>query len=174
MITMGFVSGLPWSKHNHEAVLVIIDRLTKSAHFLLMNMTDSLDYLARLYVREIVRLHGVPLSITSNRDPRFTSGFWKSLQRAMGTELHFNTAYHPQTDGQSERTIQLLEDMLRSCVLDFEGSWEDHLHLVEFAYNNSYQASIGMAPFEALYHRPCRSPLCWVDARESTIVRTDA
>src|SRR4051812_39814489 len=141
-----------------------------------MNMTDSLDSLARLYVHEIVRLHGVPLSITSDRDPRFTSGFWRSLQRAMGTELHFSTAYHPQTDGQSERTIQLLEDMLRSCVLDFGGSWEDHLDLVEFAYNNSYQASIGMAPFEALYHRPCRSPLCWVDAGESTIVRrgTDA
>ena len=111
-----------------------------------------------LYIREIVRLHGVPVSIVSDRDPRFTAHFWKSFQKAMGTRLTMSTVFHPQTDGQSERTIQVLEDMLRACVLDHKGSWEEHLPLVEFAYNNSYQASIQMAPYEALYGRPCRSP----------------
>src|SRR3954462_5710284 len=90
----------------------------------------------------------------------------------MGTNLCLSTAYHPQTDGQSERTIQILEDMLRSCIVDFGETWEDHLPIVEFAYNNSFQARIGMAPFEALYGRPCRSPLCWVDAGESTTARS--
>ncbi|KAL5543511.1 hypothetical protein UlMin_007295, partial [Ulmus minor] len=114
--------------------------------------------LADLYVREIVRLHGVPKSIVSDRDARFTSKFWRSVQRAMGTKLNFSTAFHPQTDGQSERTIQTLEDMLRACVLDFGGSWSQHLPLIEFSYNNSYQATIGMAPYEALYGRKLTAP----------------
>ena len=125
---------------------MIVDRLTKSAHFLPVNVEDSLEKLAQLYVDEIVRLHGVPVSIVSDRDPRFTSRFLPSLQTALGTRLHFSTAFHPQTDGQSERTIQTLEDMLRACVMEFRGSWDTHLPLMEFAYNNSYQASIDMAP----------------------------
>ena len=123
-------------------------------------MTFTLERFCRLYIQEIVRLHGVPVSIVSDRDPRFTGHFCKSFQKAMGTRLTMSTAFHPQTDGQSERTIQVLEDMLRECVLDHKGSWEEHLPLVEFSYNNSYQASIQMAPYEALYGRPCRSPLC--------------
>ena len=113
-------------------------RLTKSAHFLAVRMTFSFERFCRLYIREIVRLHGVPVSIVSDRDPRFTTHFWKSFQKAMGTRLTMSTTFHPQTDGQSERTIQVLEDMLRACVLDHKGSWEEHLPLVEFAYNNSY------------------------------------
>ena len=126
-----------------------------------------------LYSREIVRLHGVPVSIVSDRDPRFTAHFWKSFQQAMGTWLTMSTAFHPQTDGQSERTIQVLEDMLRAYVQDHKGSWEEHLPLVEFAYNNSYQASIQMAPYEAVYGRPCRSPLCWTEVGESSITGPD-
>ncbi|KAL0456204.1 UNVERIFIED_CONTAM: Transposon Tf2-12 polyprotein [Sesamum latifolium] len=122
---------------------------------------DSLDKLAELYVAEIVRLHGVPVSIVSDRDPRFTSSFWGSLQRALGTKLHFSTAFHPQTDGQSERTIQTLEDMMRACIMEFKGNWDDHLPLMEFAYNNSFHSRIGMAPYEALYGRRCRGPICW-------------
>ena len=102
-----------------------------------------MDKYAKLYMDEIVRLHGIPVSIVSDRDSRFTSIFWKSLHKAMGTKLNFSTAFHPQTDGQSERTIQILEDMLRACVMDFNGSWDTHLPLVEFAYNNSYQSMIG-------------------------------
>ena len=109
----------------------------------------------------------------SDRDPRFTAHFWKSFQKAMGTQLTMSTAFHPQTDGQSERTIQVLEDMLLACVLDHKGSWEEHFPLVEFAYNNNYQASIQMAPYEALYGRPYRSPLCWTEVGESSITGPD-
>ena len=105
----------------------------------------------------------VPVSIVSNRDPRFMAHFLKSFQRAMGTQLMMNTAFHPQTDSQSERTIQVLEDMLRACILELKGGWEEHFPLVEFAYNNSYQASINMAPYEALYERPYRSPIYWME-----------
>ncbi|KAL5815789.1 hypothetical protein ACOSQ3_024167 [Xanthoceras sorbifolium] len=160
-----------WNKH--DAIWVIVDRLTKSAHFLPVRTDYSLDRLAELYIREIVRLHGVPVSIISDRDPRFTSRFWKKFQEALGTRLSFSTAFHPQTDGQSERVIQVLEDMLRSCVIEFEGSWADHLPLIEFAYNNSYQSSIAMAPYEALYGRKCRTPLCWTELGEDRLVGPD-
>nr|KYP61005.1 Retrotransposable element Tf2 [Cajanus cajan] len=155
----GFIVGT----RNSDSIWVIVDRLTKCAHFLLVNKRWSLERLAQLYIREIVRLHGVPSSIISDRDPRFTSRFWKTLHQALGTRLRLSSAYHPQTDGQSEKTIQSLEDLLRACVLDHLGSWEEVLPLVEFTYNNSYHASIGMAPFEALYGRRCRTPLCWVN-----------
>ena len=137
-VTMDFVTHLPRMQQRHDAVWVIVDRLTKSAHFLAMRMTFSLERFCRLYIREIVWLHGVPVSIVSDRDPRFTAHFWKSFQKAMGTQLIMSTAFHPQIDGQSERTIQVLEDMLRACVLDHKGCWEEHLPLVEFAYNNNY------------------------------------
>jgi hypothetical protein len=126
-----------------------------------------------LYIREIVRLHGVPVSIVSDRDSRFTSKFWKRLHEAMGTKLNFSSAYHPQTDGQSERTIQILEDMLRLCVLDFKGNWIQFLPLIEFAYNNSFQATIGMVPYEALYGRKCRSPLYWDEVGERQLLGPD-
>ena len=168
-ITMDFVSGFPRTPSQHDAVWVIVDRLTKSAHFLPIQMTDTQEKLSRLYVREIVRLHGVPASIVSDHDPRFTSKFWAGFQKAFGSSLHLSTAYHPQTDGQSERTIQTLEDMLRSCIMQFKGAWDTHLPLIEFAYNNSYQTSIGMAPFEALYGRKCRTPVCWDEVGERTL-----
>ena len=119
---MDFVFGLPQTSRGHNAVWVVVDRLTKSAHFLAMKTTDSLSALSRLYVVEIVRLHEVPLYVISDRDPRFVSKFWWGLQEAMGTQLSFSIAFHPQSDGQSERTIQILEDILRACILDFGGS----------------------------------------------------
>jgi len=122
-------------------------------------------------MQEVVRLHGVPVNIVSDRDTRFLSHFWRSLQESLGTRLKFSTAYHLQPDGQSERTIQILKAMLRACMLDFKGSWEDHVHLAEFAYSNSYQASIKMAPFEALYGRRYRSPLCWDDIGYRLLLR---
>ncbi|GJU22469.1 putative reverse transcriptase domain-containing protein [Tanacetum coccineum] len=132
-----------------------IDRLTKSAHFLAMREDYSTERLAKLYIDEIVSRHGVPVAIISDRDRHFTSRFWQTLQKALGTRLDMSTAYHPQTDGQSERTIQTLEDMLRACVIDFGGNWDVHLPLTEFSYNNSYHSSIMYAPFEALYGRKC-------------------
>lgn len=121
-ITMDFVAGLPRTQSGYDSVWVIVDRLTKSAHFLPFKTTYSMDKLGNIFVAEIVRLHGALVSIVSDRDSRFTSKFWTSLQKALGTKLNFSTAFHPQTDGQSERTIQPLEDMLQACVLEFKGS----------------------------------------------------
>ena len=156
---MDFVTGLPKSSKGNTAIWVVVDRLTKVAHFISYISGMTLEGMTRLYIKEIMRLHGVPRKIISDRDSQLTSHFWSSFQKALGSELGFSTTFHPQTDGQSERTIQTLEDMLRACVLDFKGSWEDQLPLIEFAYNNSYHATIGMPPYEALYGRRCRSPI---------------
>ncbi|GKC41265.1 putative reverse transcriptase domain-containing protein [Tanacetum coccineum] len=129
-----------------------------------------MEKLAKIYTNEIVARHGVPVSIISDRDGRFTSHLWQAFQEALGTRLDMSTAYHPQTDGQSERTIQTLEDMLRACVMDFGGSWDTHLPLIEFSYNNSYHTSIKCAPFEALYGRKCRSPVIWTEVGESQLI----
>lgn len=168
-ITMDFITKLPRTSSGHDTIWVIVDRLTKSAHFLPIRENDSMDKLARLYIKEIVARHGVPISIISDRDSRFTSNFWRSLQDALGSDLDMSTAYHPQTDGQSERTIQTLEDMLRACVIDFGNGWDRHLPLAEFSYNNSYHTSIKAAPYEALYGRKCRSPICWAEVGESQL-----
>ncbi|GJV16565.1 putative reverse transcriptase domain-containing protein [Tanacetum coccineum] len=168
-ITMDFVTKLPKTSTGHDTIWVIVDRLTKSSHFIPIRATDSMETLTRLYIKEIVSRHGVPISIISDRDSHFTSRFWQSLQNALGTQLDMSTTYHPETDGQSERTIQTLEDMLRACVIDFGKGWDKHLPLVEFSYNNSYHASIKAAPFEALYGRKCRSPVCWAEVGDSQL-----
>ncbi|GJR01588.1 putative reverse transcriptase domain-containing protein [Tanacetum coccineum] len=139
-ITMDFVTKLPKTQSGNDTIWVVVDRLTKSAHFLPMRETGPMDKLARL-----------------------------SFQKAMGTRLDMSTAYHPETDGQSERTIQTLEDMLRACVIDFGNGWERHLPLIEFSYNNSYHASIKAAPFEVLYGRKCRSPVYWAEVGDAQL-----
>ncbi|GKG01027.1 reverse transcriptase domain-containing protein [Tanacetum coccineum] len=116
---MDFVMKLPKSSQGYDTIWVIVDQLTKSAIFTPMRETDPMDKLAKIYLKEVVTRHAIPVSIICDRDPRFASNFWRSLQNALGTNLDMSTAYHPQTDGQSERTIQTLEDMLRTCVMDF-------------------------------------------------------
>ena len=170
---MDFVSVFPLTQQKHDSVWVIVDRLTKSANFIPVRIDYSMDRLAELYVDEIVRLHGVPLSIVSDRDPRFTSRVWKELQSALGTRLNFSTAFHPRTNRQSERLIQVLEDMLWGCVMEFTGSWDRYIPLIEFAYNNSYQSSIDMAPYKALYGRRCRTPVCWTELNEHKVIGLD-
>ncbi|TQD77792.1 hypothetical protein C1H46_027665 [Malus baccata] len=165
-ITMDFVYKLPRTQNGFDGIWVVVDRLTKSAHFIPVREKYSLNKLAQLFISKIVKYHGVPVNIISDRDPRFTSKFWTAFQEALGTRLLYSTAYHPQTDGQSERTIQTLEDMLRSSVMQFGDSWHDRLDLMEFAYNNSFHSSIGMSPFEALYGKACRTPLCWSEVGE--------
>ncbi|GJS55144.1 putative reverse transcriptase domain-containing protein [Tanacetum coccineum] len=128
-----------------------------------MRETDSMEKLARIYLKEVVTRHEIPVSIICDRDPRFTSNFWRSLPKALGTDLDMSTAYNPQTDRQSERTIQTLDDMLRACVIDFGNDWVRHLPLVKFSYNNSYHASIKAVPFKVLYGQKCCSPICWVE-----------
>ncbi|KAL0562097.1 hypothetical protein IC582_002547 [Cucumis melo] len=169
-VSMDFITGLPRTLRGFTVIWVVVDRLTKSAHFVPGKSTYTASKWAQLYMSEIVRLHGVPVSIVSDRDARFTSKFWKGLQTAMGTRLDFSTTFHPQTDGQTERLNQVLEDMLGACALEFSGSWDSHLHLMEFGYNNSYQATIGMAPFEALYDKCCRSPVCWGEVGEQRLM----
>ena len=134
--------------------------MTKSAHFFPICTSYSTEDYAKLYIRESVRLHGVPLSIILDRGTQFTSHFWKAFQKGLCTQVYLNTVFHLQTDGQVERTIQTLEDMPRACSVDFKESWDDHLPLIEFAYNSSYHSNIQMAPFEALYGRRCRSSIC--------------
>nr|GEW45984.1 putative reverse transcriptase domain-containing protein [Tanacetum cinerariifolium] len=162
-ITMDFVTKLTKTAAGQDTIWVIVDRLTKSAHFLPMREDDTLEKLTRQYLKEVVSKHGVPVSIISDSDGKFTSHFWKSLNKALGTRLDMSTAYHPETDGQSERTIQTLEDMLRACVLDFGKGWDKHLPLVEFSHSNSYHTSIKAASFEVLYGCKYRSPICWAE-----------
>jgi hypothetical protein len=172
-ITMDFVTKLPRNLTGFDAIWVIVDRLTKPAHFLPIRENYSMDKLTILYVKKIVSRHGVPVSIISDRDNRFTSNFWQSLQDSFGSHLDMSTAYHPQTDGQSERTIQNLEDMLRACAIDFGNGWDVHLPSIEFSYNNSYHTSIKATPFEALYGRKCRSPICWDEVGEAQLIGPD-
>jgi hypothetical protein len=128
---------------------------------------------AELYIARILSLHGVPKTIVSDRGPQFVSKFWEELHKSLGTKLLHSLAYHPQTSGQSERVNQIIEDMLRACVLEFLQKWDDYLPLAKFSYNNSYQESIKMAPFEALYGRRCRTPLNWSELGERWFFRPD-
>jgi hypothetical protein len=168
-ISMDFMIGLPQTQKGNDSIWVIIDRLTKVAHFILVKTTYGGATLARLYLKEIVRLHGIPRRIVSDRGTQFTSKFWLSLQQAIGTKLDFSTTYHPQSDGQIERVNKVLEDLLRACVLTFDRDWESSLPYADFSYNNSYQASIKMSPFEALYGRRYQTPLMWSNVREKTL-----
>nr|GEZ04778.1 reverse transcriptase [Tanacetum cinerariifolium] len=149
-ISMDFVTGLPRTQRRHDAIWVVVDRLTKSAHFIPIRKDFSVSRLAKIFQQEIVRLHGTPSAIVSDRDPRFASRFWKGLQKAWGTRLKFSTAFHPQTD-------------------EWTGNWDDYICLVEFAYNNSWHASIKCAPFEMLYGRKCSAPICWDQVGERVI-----
>ncbi|WMV25860.1 hypothetical protein MTR67_019245 [Solanum verrucosum] len=150
MINMDFITGLPKSRRQHDFIWVIVDRMTKSAHFLPVKTTNTAEDYAKLYVQEIMRLHGVPISIISDRGAQFTAQFWKSFQKDMGSKT--------------------LEDMLRACVIDFKGNWDGHLPLVEFSYNNNYHSSIQMAPYEALYGRRCRSLIGWFEVGEAGLI----
>ena len=153
VINMDFVVGLPRTRRQHDSIWVIVDRMTKSAHFIPVKSTYRVEDYARLYVDKIVRWHGIHLSIISHRGAQFTSHFWRSFQKSLGTQVKLSTPFHPQTDGKAEHTIKTLEDMLRACVIDFKGSWDYHLPLIDLSYNNSYYSSIGLEPFEALYGR---------------------
>ncbi|KAK8948495.1 hypothetical protein KSP39_PZI006255 [Platanthera zijinensis] len=173
-ISMDFITGLPKSPRGFDSVWVIVDRLTKCAHFVPYKIDYPMRRIAELYLNEVIRLHGVPVSIISDRDSRFTSRFWQSLQEGLGTDLRYSTAYHPQTNGQTERVNQIVEDMIRCYILDHGGAWDERLRLMEFSYNNSYQESLQMAPFEALYGRRCRTPLFWAEAGEKPLLGPDA
>jgi transposase InsO family protein len=170
---MDFIVGLPRTRTGYGSIWVVVDRLTKEAHFIPVKTTFNSAVLAELYMSRIVCLHGVPKKIVSDRGTQFTSLFWQQLHEALGTHLKFSLAYHRQTNGQTERTNQILEDMLRTCALQDKIGWDKRLPYVEFSYSNNYQASLKMSPFEALYGRNCRTPLHWDQPSERHVFGPD-
>jgi len=158
-VTTDLITDLPVTETGHDSIAVFVDRLTKTVHFAATTKTVNASEYARLLTDTVVRAHGVPKVIISDRDPRFTSQFWREFAKLCGTELRFSTAYHPQTDGQSERTNRTLEQVLRAYVLPNQSDWDKHLSMAEFAMNNSVSASTGNTPFYALYARHPLAPI---------------
>jgi hypothetical protein len=173
VVTMDFITKLPRTNKQHDSIMVVVDKLTKAAHFIPVKLTLKATNIVDVYMREIARLHGIPKTIVFDRDPKFTSKFWKGLFNGFGTNLNFSTTYHPESDGQIERVNQVIEDMLRMYVMDKPSKWEDYLHLVEFSYNNGYQTSLKMSPFEALYDRKCNTPVSWDNLVDRVVVGPD-
>jgi hypothetical protein len=153
--------------------MVVIDKLSKSAHFILVKSTFNAINIAEIFMKEIFRLHGIPKMVISDRDVKFTSTFWKELFVGLNTKLNFSTSYHPQMDGQTKRTNQIIEDMLRMYVRTKPSKWEDYLHLVEFAYNNGYQTLAKLIPCEILYGRKCTTPISWDNPTDKLMVRLE-
>jgi hypothetical protein len=153
VVTMDFITGLPRTTKLHDSIIVVVDKLTKAAHFIPLKTTHKAADVVNIFIREVARLHGIPKMIVSDRDPKFTSNFRKGLFKGFGMNLNFSKAYHPESDGQTERVNKVIEDIPIMYVMDKPSRWEDYLHLVEFAYNNRYHASLKMSPFEALYGR---------------------
>jgi hypothetical protein len=139
--------------------MVVIDKLSKYAHFIPVKSTFKAINIAEIFMKEIFRLHGIPKMLISYRDVKFTSAFWKELFVGINTNLNFSTIYHPQTDGQTKRTNQIVEDMLYMYVRTKPHKWEDYLHVVEFADNNGYQTSAKLSPFKVLYDKKCTTPI---------------
>jgi hypothetical protein len=161
-IGMDLIVELPRTQSGYDSIWVIVDRLTKVAHFNLIKTTYS-----------GAKLAWCSKKIVSDRDPQFTSKFWEKLHESLDTRLNFSSAYHPLTDGQTERVNQILEDILRACALKYGKSWDHSLPYVEFSYNNSYQANLKISPFKFLYGKPCRTPLFWNETDESQVFRPD-
>jgi hypothetical protein len=172
-ICMDFIMGLPRTLHGYNSIWVIVDRLTKLAHFIPISTTYRIRQYSELYMSHIVRYHGIPKTIISDRGSIFMACFWEQLQDCLGIHLIRSSAYHPQTDGQTERANQIIEDMLCACALNDGLKWDKYLPLAEFSYNNSYQDSIKMSPFKALYGRPCHTPLSWSESGKMVIFGPD-
>jgi hypothetical protein len=161
VVTIDFITKFPITTKQHDSIMVVVDKLIKVAHFVPIKMTHIAANIAEIYMREIARLHGIPKEIVLDEDTKFTSNFWRGLFKGFGTNLNFITIYHPRLDGKTERINQVIEDMLRMYVMDKPSKWAYYLHLVEFSYNNGYQSSLKMSPFEALYGRKCNTPVSW-------------
>ena len=158
---MDFIIGLPKFFRQHDSIMVVVDKLSKEAHFVPLKYTYKAVNIANIFMKEFFRLHGILKVIIWDRDVKFTRHFWKSLFKGLGTQLNFGTAYHMQMGEHTERVNQVLEYMLRMYVMEKPGKWEDYLHLVEFSYNNNFQVSAGMSYFEILYGCKCNTPIFW-------------
>jgi hypothetical protein len=161
---------MPRIVKQHDSTMVVMDKLTKTTHFILVKTTHKASNIVEIYMKEVSRLHGVPKTIVSDTDPKFTSNFWKGMFKGFGTNLNLSTMYHLELDGKIERNNRIIEDMIRMYVMDQPSKWEDYIHLVEFSYNNGYQASLKMSLFEALYGKKCNSPVSWDDPVDREVV----
>jgi hypothetical protein len=168
-ISMDFIVGLPTTQSGYNSIWVIVDRFLKVAHFIPVKTTYKGGKLAEWYITRIVCLHRVPKKIVSDSGTQFTSRFWEKLHEAMDTRLNFSSAYHPQTDGQTERVNQIVEDMLRACALKDSKSWDKCVPYAKFSYENSYQKSLKMSPFKVLYGCKCQTPLFWNEPGENQV-----
>jgi hypothetical protein len=166
----GFHHRIARTRKQHDAIMVVVDKLTKAAHFIPMKATHKATDVGDIYIKEVAHFHGIPKTIVSDKDPKFTSKFWKGLFKGFRTNLNFSTAYHLESDGKTERVNQVIEDMIRMYVMDKPFKWEDYLHLVEFACNNGYQASLKMSLFEALYGRKCNTRVSWDNPADRAVV----
>jgi transposase InsO family protein len=166
---MDFIMGLSRNQSGHDSIWVIVDRLTKVAHFIPIKTTYFGLQLAQLYMSRIVYLYGVPKKIVSDSGTQFTLKLWERMHETLDTQLHFSSTYHPQIDGQNERINQILEDMLRPCPLQYRRSCDKSLSYAELSYNDSYQESLKMAPFEMLYGRMCQTPMFWSEVGEQRV-----
>jgi hypothetical protein len=158
-----FITELPKTMKQCDSIMVVVDKLTKETHFISVKTTHKTSNIVKIYMKEVYMLHVVLKAIVSNKDPKFTFNFWKGLLKVFGTNLNLSTTYHLESNGKIERTNRIIKDMLRMYVMEQPSKWEDYIHLDEFAYNNGYQASLEMSPFEALYGRKCNTPVSWDD-----------
>jgi hypothetical protein len=172
-ISMDFIVGLPMTARKFDSIWVIVDRFSKFSHFIPIHTRYDARKYMEIYIARVLYLHGVPKTIISDRGSQFLARFWEQLHAYLGTHLIHSSAYLPQTDGQTERVNQLLKNMLRACVLEDQGSWDQNLPWAEFSYNNSYQETLKMAPFEVLYGRQCCAPLNWIESGEKVIFGPD-
>jgi hypothetical protein len=159
VVIMDFITKFPRTSKQHDVIMVVVDKLTKAAHFIPMKVTHKETNVFDICMMELAHLHVIPKIIVYDRDSKFTSKLWKGLFKGFETNLNFNIAYHPENDGKKERVKQVIEDMIRMYVMDKPSKWEDYLHLVEFSYNNGYKESLKMNPFEELYGRNCNTPI---------------
>jgi hypothetical protein len=169
-ISLDFITGFPKTQKPNDSIMVVIDKLSKSAHFIPVKSTFKDINIAEIFMKIFFRRHGIPKMVISDKDVKFTSAFWKELFAGINTNLNISTSYHPQMDGQTERTNQIIEDMLRMYVRTKPRKWEDYLHLVEFTYNNGYQTSAKLIPFEILYGIKCTTPISWDNLADRIMV----
>jgi hypothetical protein len=170
VVKIDFITKMPRKTEKHDSIMVVVDKLNKVAHFIPVKLTHKEDNIARIYMREIYRLHGVPKEIVSDRDPKCTSNFWKGLFKGFGTNMNFHTTYHPESNGKTERVNQVIEDILMMYVMDKPSKWKNYLHPVDFTYNNGYQSSLKMIPFEALYGKKCNTSMSWDNPTDREVV----
>jgi hypothetical protein len=172
-ISMDFIVSLSLTAHKFDSIWVIMDRLTKSAHFILVNTNYNTQQYAEIYIARVLCLHGVLKIIICNRGSQFVARCWEQQNASLGTHLIHSSTYHPRKDCQTEQVNQILEDILRACVMEHQGSWDQNLPWVEFSYNNSYQESLKMALFEVLYGHRCHTPFNCIELGEKVVFGPD-